>query len=59
MRVNPEELIGAAHAACLSMAPAHGLEEAVQNPKKMTTKAQVAIEKVGDGFKVTTITLET
>jgi osmotically inducible protein OsmC len=56
---NPEELIGAAHAACFSMALAHGLEEAGQNPEKIATIAKVAIEKVGDGFKITTIGLQT
>jgi osmotically inducible protein OsmC len=56
---NPEELIGAAHAACFSMALAHGLEEAGQNPEKIATIAKVAIEKVGDGFKITTIDLQT
>lgn len=56
---NPEELIGAAHAACFSMALAHGLEEAGYEPETIETSAKVSIEAVGEGFKITTIVLET
>jgi osmotically inducible protein OsmC len=56
---NPEELIGAAHAACFSMALAHGLEEAGYEPQEIETSANVSIEQVGEGFKITTISLET
>jgi osmotically inducible protein OsmC len=56
---NPEELIGAAHAGCFSMALAHALEEAGHDPKEIATSARVSIEKAGDGFKITVIALET
>ena len=56
---NPEELIGAAHAGCFSMALAAGLTKAAQNPTRISTTAQVSLEKVGEGFKITTIELNT
>jgi osmotically inducible protein OsmC len=55
---NPEELIAAAHAACLSMALSGGLERAGTPPTRITTKASCTIEKVGDGFKITVMKLE-
>ena len=56
---NPEELIGAAHAGCFSMALAAGLTKAGFNPTRISTKASVSLEKVGEGFKITTIELNT
>ena len=56
---NPEELIGAAHAGCFSMALAAGLGKAGFNPKRVHTTAAVQLEKVGDGFKITKIQLRT
>ncbi|MBD3308194.1 OsmC family peroxiredoxin [candidate division KSB3 bacterium] len=56
---NPEELIGAAHAGCFSMAFSHGLAEAGYTPKRVQTSAQVHLEQVGDGFKITQIRLNT
>ncbi len=56
---NPEELIGAAHAGCFSMALSMILEEAGYTVDRIRTKARVAIDKVGEGFKITTIDLET
>ena len=56
---NPEELIGAAHAACFSMALAAGLGGAGHQPKKIHTSADVTIDKVGEGFKITKIVLRT
>jgi osmotically inducible protein OsmC len=50
---NPEELIGAAHAGCFSMAFAGMLEEAGHTPGRIRTTASVTIEKVGDGFSIT------
>jgi lipoyl-dependent peroxiredoxin len=55
---NPEELIAAAHAACLSMALAAGLEKAGTPPTRISTKASCTIDKVGDGFKITRMRLE-
>ncbi len=56
---NPEELIGAAHAACFSMALAGNLEKAGHPPESIETTANVSIEKVRDGFAITTIDLDT
>jgi osmotically inducible protein OsmC len=56
---NPEELIGAAHAGCFSMALSAGLEKAGFNPKRVKTKARVHLEKVGEGFQITKIQLQT
>ena len=55
---NPEELIGAAHAGCYSMALAAGLGKAGFNPQRVHTTAQVTIDKVGEGFKITKIRLK-
>lgn len=54
---NPEELLGAAHAGCYSMALAAGLGKAGFNPQRVHTTAAVSIEKVGEGFKITKIRL--
>jgi lipoyl-dependent peroxiredoxin len=56
---NPEELIGAAHAGCFSMALAFMLEQAGYSPERVHTTAKVFLERVGEGFKITAITLET
>src|SRR2546421_9391235 len=56
---NPEELIGAAHAGCYSMALSAMLERAGHVPTRVHTTAKVHIEKVGDGFKITRIQLQT
>ncbi len=50
---NPEELIGAAHAGCFSMALAAGLAAAGYDPKRIHTIAKVTIDKVGEGFAIT------
>jgi osmotically inducible protein OsmC len=55
---NPEELIAAAHAACLSMALAAGLDGAGTPATKISTKASCTIDKVGDGFRITRMQLE-
>ena len=56
---NPEELIGAAHAGCFSMALSGILGRAGFSPKKIETNAKVHIEKVGEGFKITKVMLDT
>jgi osmotically inducible protein OsmC len=56
---NPEELIGAAHAGCFSMALSLFLEKAGYSPERIHTAARVHIDKVGEGFKITTVELET
>ena len=55
---NPEELIAAAHAACLSMALSAGLEAAKTPPTRISTTASCTIEKVGEGFRLTRMRLE-
>jgi len=52
---NPEELIGAAHAGCFSMALANMLAEAGHTPERVRTTAKVRME----GLKITDITLQT
>ncbi|HET6250430.1 MAG TPA: OsmC family protein [Tepidisphaeraceae bacterium] len=54
---NPEELIAAAHAGCYSMALSAGLGKAGFTPTKVHTTAKVSLDKVGEGFKITKITL--
>ena len=54
---NPEELIGAAHAGCFTMALSLILGEAKLTAEQMDTKADVTLEKVADGFAVTAVHL--
>lgn len=56
---NPEELIGAAHAGCFSMAFSGELGKAGHNPESIETTAEVTLEKKGDGFAITAIHLNT
>jgi len=56
---NPEELIGAAHAGCFSMALALMLEQEGRKPESITTTAKVKIDRVGDGFRIVGIDLST
>ena len=56
---NPEELIGAAHAGCFTMALTAQLTRAGQPPTRVHTSAQVKLEKVGDAFSITKIDLDT
>ena len=56
---NPEELIAAAHAGCFSMALSMMLENAGYTIDTIHTVAKVHIDKAGEGFKITTIELET
>ena len=56
---NPEELIGAAHAGCFSMALALMLEQEGRKPESITTTAKVKVDKVGDGFRIVGIDLST
>jgi osmotically inducible protein OsmC len=56
---NPEELIGAAEAGCFSMALSANLEKAGHPAKRISTIANVKLETVGGGPKITTIDLKT
>ena len=55
---NPEELIGAAHAGCFSMALAHALNEAGHPADEIKTEARVHFGEVSDGFAITKIVLD-
>ena len=56
---NPEELIGAAHAGCFTMALTAQLSRAGLTPTRIHTAAKVKLEKVGEAFSITLIELET
>jgi len=56
---NPEELLGAAHAGCFSMAFSHQLAQAGHPPTKVHTTARVSFEKQAEGFAITKIELAT
>jgi osmotically inducible protein OsmC len=54
---NPEELIGAAHAGCFTMALSLILGEAGFTADEMTTKAEVTLVKLADGYAITKVHL--
>jgi len=54
---NPEELIGAAHAGCFSMALSKILGDAGHVPKKLATTADVTLEQKDGGFSITAVKL--
>lgn len=54
---NPEELIGAAHAGCFSMAFALVLGDAGHTPERIETEADVILTKGADGFSISAIHL--
>ncbi|HVH11746.1 MAG TPA: OsmC family peroxiredoxin [Longimicrobium sp.] len=54
---NPEELLAAAEAACFSMALAVGLERNGTPATRVHTDAACTVEKIGEGFKITTMRL--
>jgi osmotically inducible protein OsmC len=56
---NPEQLLGAAHAGCFSMALASGLSKAGFPPEAVHTTAAVHLEKTEAGWSVTRIHLTT
>ena len=56
---NPEELLGAAHAGCFSMALSADLGRAGFTPRSIHTHAQVTLGKIGDKTRITAIHLET
>jgi len=55
---NPEELIGAAHAGCFSMALSAQLGEAGMKADSINTTATVSLEKVEGGFAITAVHLD-
>lgn len=54
---NPEELIGAAHASCFSMALSLMLGQEGFTPDELSATSVVTIESQGGGFSITTIDL--
>lgn len=56
---NPEELIGAAHAGCYSMALSAGLTKAGFKPTRVHTVAKVHLDKGDTGFSITRVDLVT
>lgn len=50
---NPEELIGASHAGCFSMALSMILGQVGLTPEKIETTATITLEQAGGGFSVT------
>lgn len=56
---NPEELIGAAHAGCFSMALSGTLEDEGLDPQRIDTEASVRLEEGEEGYSITRVRLST
>src|SRR5260370_16369759 len=56
---NPEELLGAAHAGCFTMALAAQLSGADFTPSELDTLAKVSFEKVANNFQITRLNPQT
>ena len=54
---NPEELLGAAHAGCFTMALSLILGEAGLTATSMETSAKVSLEQADGGFAITAVAL--
>jgi osmotically inducible protein OsmC len=55
---NPEELIAAAHAGCFTMALSAQLAEIGITADSLKTTATVTLDKVGNGFAISTVHLD-
>ena len=55
---NPEELIGAAHAGCFTMALAAALEKEGMTATHLHTRAAVTLEKMDGGFEIVAVHLD-
>jgi lipoyl-dependent peroxiredoxin len=55
---NPEELLGAAHASCYSMALSLGLQNAGLSAERIATETTVTFEKVESGFAITKVHID-
>lgn len=55
---NPEEILGAAHAACFTMAFAFACERAGVATTAMDTQARVRLTRQGEGFVIDRIALQ-
>lgn len=56
---NPEEMLGAAHAGCFSMALSLIVAEAGFSPRRIATTATVHLDRSDEGFAITRIALDT
>jgi lipoyl-dependent peroxiredoxin len=56
---NPEELIGAAHSGCFSMALSGVLGAGGHEPESIDTTAKVHFAKVGEGWEITRVDVST
>ncbi|HUJ78044.1 MAG TPA: OsmC family peroxiredoxin [Thermoplasmata archaeon] len=56
-KTSPEELLAAAHASCYCMALSAGLGRMQKPPTRLAVEATATFDKVGDGWKVTTMEL--
>ena len=54
---NPEEIVGAAHAACFTMAVSFAADKAGFRTESIDTTAAVRLAKEGDGFVIDRIAL--
>src|ERR1700746_3368310 len=54
---NPEELLGAAHAACFTISFVRMLGMANFVPERVASKSEVVIDKDGAGFAITLVHL--
>jgi lipoyl-dependent peroxiredoxin len=54
---NPEELLGAAHAACFAMSFVRLLGMVHFEPEQLSSMSEVVIDKDGDGFAITSVHL--
>jgi lipoyl-dependent peroxiredoxin len=54
---NPEELLGAAHAACFTMALSLILGQAGLTAEALRTTAEVTLQQLDDGFAITAVQL--
>lgn len=54
---NPEELLGAAHAGCFTMALAAQLELSGMQAKSLITTATVSLDKADDGYQISAVHL--
>jgi len=57
---NPEELIGAAHASCFTMALSFALSGAGYDDGELNTTAKISLDKTDDGYEISqsALTLE-
>ncbi len=57
-KTSPEELLAAAHASCFAMALSGALGRMQMPPDSLHVTAKATFDKVGEGWKVTQITLD-